>query len=172
MAPDDAARRSIERPRGALLVDDRLEAQLAGARAAAGPASPAATTRSRLNDGLCSTYSSRMRSGPQTKTANVFAASTTRSTSVAGVLCLRGEPEHGEVVERGFSGSRPAPPGRTSTKAASDLDAVVAVRVQAQLDPPFERRLGSSARERDVSRSCRRPVASTSPSRSPSATSK
>src|SRR5207249_12251498 len=34
----------------------------------------------RANPGLCSTYSMRTRSGPQTKTARVFAASTTLST--------------------------------------------------------------------------------------------
>jgi hypothetical protein len=83
MALDHAAREEHRAAgTGPLLVDDRIEAQFAGARGGdeTGHAR-AGDDQVRLNDGLCSTYSSRTRSGPRTKTANVFAASTTRSTS-------------------------------------------------------------------------------------------
>ena len=90
VAPDDAAREQ-HRPAGAvaLLVHDDVGAALASPRAAATrPAMPApATTRSGITaqtsekPGLCSTYSSLIRSGPQTKTASVFAASTTSAIS-------------------------------------------------------------------------------------------
>src|SRR5262249_45766203 len=89
IAPGDA-RREEHRPAGtvSLLVHDRVEPELARAdsRAEAGHAGPCDVqslgAQVSENVGLCSTYSMRTRSGPQRKTASVFAASTKRSTSM------------------------------------------------------------------------------------------
>src|SRR5262249_32150301 len=85
VSPDDAAREQ-HRPADArpLFADDRAESELAGARCGDEPGHAGARDRDRQvreNEGLCSTYSRRTRSGPQTNTAKVFAASTTLSTS-------------------------------------------------------------------------------------------
>src|SRR4051794_23025753 len=89
IAPDDTGREE-HRTADALpfLVDQRVEAEVArtNGRAEAGHAGAGDVQRRRAqvreNVGLCSTYSMRTRSGPQRKTASVFAASTNRSTSI------------------------------------------------------------------------------------------
>ncbi len=52
----------------------------------------ASSDQSQREPGLCSTYSSLMRSGPHTKTANVFAASRTSATRARGRAPPRGAP--------------------------------------------------------------------------------
>src|SRR5205085_416911 len=84
VAPDHAAREE-HRAAGAvaLLEDDGSRPELARPRGRrqAGHAG-AGDAQVNENVGLCSTYSTRTRSGPQRKTAYVFAASTTLSISM------------------------------------------------------------------------------------------
>ena len=61
------------------------------------------------NVGFCSTYSIFTRSGPQTKTASVFGASTTSATSMPSLLrvlerLVRRVDEHGEMVQERLLG--------------------------------------------------------------------
>ncbi|MDX6465385.1 MAG: hypothetical protein QOI27_425 [Gaiellaceae bacterium] len=79
---------------GAGLEHARREAELAGARGAHEPGHAGACNDHgyvKENVGLCSTYSTRTRSGPQRNTAYVFGASTTSSTSTprsfAAAMC-------------------------------------------------------------------------------------
>src|SRR5207248_3294568 len=84
VAPDHAAREE-HRATGpvALLVDERLRAELARTSGGAQTRHPRPCDGYvNENVGLCSTYSTRTRSGPQRKTAYVFAASTTLSISM------------------------------------------------------------------------------------------
>jgi len=78
------------------------------------------------NVGLCSTYSTRTRSGPHRKTATVLAASTTSSISTprssrgGDVLVCRVD-EHGKVVEKRLFG-RAGLAGLELDPRAADLD--------------------------------------------------
>ena len=87
------------------------------------------------NVGLCSTYSSRTRSGSQTNTASVFGASTKSCTSMSTLLgrrpvVLRRVDEHREVVQQRRLGvSRLALV--ELDEGAGDLDARRAVRLRA-----------------------------------------
>src|SRR4051812_586346 len=129
--PDDAAREEhrAARPRS-LLQHARAEAELAGARGAHEPGhAGACDDYVSENVGLCSTYSTRTRSGPQRNTAYVFGASTTSSISTprsfAASMCSSAESTRtarwfssGLSGEPGFPGwnSTHAPP--TSTRGA------------------------------------------------------
>jgi len=80
--PDDATREEHRAPRTRSLFvhhGRRTELARASRRGQTGHAGPRDDYCS-ANPGLCSTYSMRTRSGPHTKTARVFAASTTLST--------------------------------------------------------------------------------------------
>src|SRR5919201_898952 len=120
--PHDAAREQHRAARTRpLLEQQRLGAELAQPRRGGEAGHPCACNRYRNeNVGLCSTYSMRTRSGPQTKTARVLAASTTLSTtpiSSASAMCSSTESTRtARWLSSGFSGS-PGSPGWNSTYA-------------------------------------------------------
>ena len=119
-------------------------------RAMPAPATVSGAQR-RENEALCSTYSSLTRSGPQTKTANVFGASTTSATSTPSSCAGAGRvDEHAEVVEQrplGLAGvalrrsSRNAPPTSTLARAG---------RREARTGASRGGGLGVGREERDV----------------------
>src|SRR5439155_21483820 len=83
--PPHHARREQHRAAGARPLLDQAHgtAELAQARRAHEPGHAGARDdQASENVGLCSTYSTRTRSGPQTNTAYVFGASTTLSISI------------------------------------------------------------------------------------------
>src|SRR5215470_15612307 len=122
-APDDAAREQ-HRAAGSrpFLVDDGRGAESAGVRGSAEARHPGAgDPQVSANSGLCSTYSIRTRSGPQTKTARVFAASTTLSISTprsrAAASCSSAESTStARWLRSGCSGA-PGLPGWNSIQA-------------------------------------------------------
>src|SRR6188472_2815870 len=126
VAPDDAAREE-HRSAGtvALLEHDRLGAELTRTRGR-GQSGHARTGNEQLgylsaNVGFCSTYSIFTRSGPQTKIASVFGASTTSATSIPACFASSSvssaeSTSTARWFRSGFSGS-PGSPGWNSTKA-------------------------------------------------------
>src|SRR4029077_18651150 len=121
-APDDAAREEHRAARTrSLLVHHGRRAELAsaGRRGQTGHAGPRDDYCS-ANPGLCSTYSVRTRSRPHTKTARVFAASTTLSTisrfSASAMTGSTSSTSTATWFSNGFSGS-PGSPRWNSTYA-------------------------------------------------------
>src|SRR5207244_13639806 len=121
-APNHAARQQhrTARPRS-LLVGGRHRAELACARGGGQSRHPRPRDDYlRANPGLCSTYSMRTRSGPQTKTARVFAASQTLSTmSASSASAMTGSTSSTSTAtwfSNGFSAA-PGSPGWNSTYA-------------------------------------------------------
>ena len=118
---------------------------------------PAPATVSRQlseNDGLCSMYSSFTRSGPQTKSASVFGASTTSSISTpsssASAWCSSTESTR---TPRWLSSGR-SEVARIALgqleEGAADLEPSVAGGREAELLPAARRRLGIRGAQRDV----------------------
>ena len=104
-----------------LVQSEKTEVEYDLDHAALFSAEPEGTARAYEKLGLCSTYSMRTRSGPQRKTAYVFAASTTLSTSTpsssASLMCSSAESTRtARWFSNGLSGS-PGSPGWNSTKA-------------------------------------------------------
>src|SRR6185437_10232272 len=124
VAPDDPARKQHRAARPiAFLEHHRREAELSGPRRGAEPGHARAGDKQlgEREASLCSTYSIRTRSGPQTKTAYVFGASTTSSISTpsssASEMCSSAD---STSTARWFSSGRagwPGSPSWNSTKA-------------------------------------------------------
>src|SRR4051794_4234021 len=127
MPPEDAGREQHRTAGARALLDDAdAAAELAQACCADEPGQAGAgdedVAQVSENVGLCSTYSTRTRSGPQTKTAYVFAASTTLSISMPlsfadAMLSSVESTRTARWLRSGFSGA-PGSPWWNSTYAA------------------------------------------------------
>ena len=143
--PDDAARQEHRPARPcSFLVHERRRPELACACSGGQPRHP--RTRydySRANPGLCSTYSMRTRSGPHTKTARVFAASTTLSTmSRFSASAITGRLRRRARRRGSATACRSRPDHRDGTRRTR--------RRPRHADGPRRRALGSVEAERRV----------------------